>query len=170
VLSNVLYSILKSPVVGDLLLVADAHGLRSVSFQPPKYPLVKQSLPADWEHSDSALKDVRDQLQAYFSGRLQVFNLPLAPAGTPFQRSVWDALCQVPWGKTASYRQIAEAIGNPKACRAVGLANGRNPIPIIIPCHRIVGSDQRLVGYAGGLHLKKILLEREDSQSKPRLF
>ncbi len=167
---DVFYSILKSPLVGDLLLAADSLGLRNISFQPPKQPLDKQSLPADWEHSDSALKDVRHQLLAYFSGRLQLFNLPLAPAGTPFQRSVWNALCQVPWGKTASYRQIAEAIGNPKACRAVGLANGRNPIPIIIPCHRIVGSDQRLVGYSGGLHLKKILLALEDSQSEPRLF
>lgn len=164
------FSILKSSIVGDLLLAADSLGLRSVSFQSPKHPLDKQSLPADWEHSDSALKDVRDQLQAYFSGRLQLFNLPLAPAGTPFQRSVWNALSQVPWGKTASYRQIAEAIDNPRACRAVGLANGRNPIPIIIPCHRIIGSDQRLVGYSSGLHLKKILLELEDSQSKPRLF
>ncbi|MEI7701419.1 MAG: methylated-DNA--[protein]-cysteine S-methyltransferase [Planctomycetia bacterium] len=161
---------LKSSLVGDLLLAADSLGLRYVSFQPPKHPLETQSLPAGWEHSDSALKDVRDQLLAYFSGRLQLFNLPLAPAGTPFQRSVWNALCQVPWGKTASYSEIAEAIGNPRACRAVGLANGRNPIPIIIPCHRIIGRDQRLVGYSGGLHLKKILLDLEDSQSKPRLF
>ena len=164
------YCMMNATVVGDLLLAADSHGLRSVSFGSPNPVLGKPSLPADWEHSDLALKDVRDQLQAYFSGRLQRFHLPLAPAGTPFQTSVWNALCQVPWGKTASYRQIAEAIGNPKACRAVGLANGRNPIPIIIPCHRIVGSDQRLVGYAGGLHLKKILLALEETSSAPRLF
>jgi len=164
------YSILESPLVGNLLLAADPQGLRSISFQPPECLTEKPDLPNDWEYSDLALKDVRDQLRAYFSGRLRLFQLPLAPVGTPFQQSVWNALCQVPWGKTAAYREIAAAVGNPGASRAVGLANGRNPIPIVIPCHRVIGSNKRLVGYAGGLHLKKILLALEDPQSQPHLF
>ena len=101
------------------------------------------------------------QLEEYFAGRRRVFDLPLKPEGTPFMRQVWQALLTVPYGHTASYKDIAEAIGNPKACRAVGMANNRNPISIVIPCHRIVGSNGALVGYGGGLDLKERLLRLE---------
>jgi methylated-DNA-[protein]-cysteine S-methyltransferase len=95
------------------------------------------------------------------AGDLQVFDLPLAAEGTAFRKQVWAALCNVPWGATASYGQIAKAIGRPSASRAVGAANGANPLPIIVPCHRIIGSSGQLTGYAGGLHIKQYLLELE---------
>ena len=104
------------------------------------------------------------QLEGYFAGTLTTFDLPLKPKGTPFMLRVWDALCQVPYGATASYKDIAVAVDSPRACRAVGLANNRNPLPIVIPCHRIVGSNGSLVGYAGGLGMKERLLELERSQ------
>lgn len=108
------------------------------------------------------------QLEAYFAGALTVFELPLNPKGTPFMLRVWEVLRRVPYGSTASYKAIAEAVGNPRACRAVGLANNRNPLPIVIPCHRIVGSDGSLVGYAGGLGMKERLLLLERSQGAVR--
>ena len=101
------------------------------------------------------------QLKAYLAGELQSFSVPLAPCGTDFMRTVWKALCGVPYGKTGSYKEIAIAAGNPKAARAVGLANNKNPIPIFIPCHRIIGANGKLVGYRGGLDVKKILLDIE---------
>ncbi|RME83059.1 MAG: methylated-DNA--[protein]-cysteine S-methyltransferase [Caldilineae bacterium] len=101
------------------------------------------------------------QLGAYFAGELREFDLPLAPQGTAFQKRVWDYLLSIPYGRTVSYRQVAEALGNPAAIRAVGAANGANPIPIIIPCHRVVGSDGSLVGYGGGLWRKEWLLRHE---------
>jgi methylated-DNA-[protein]-cysteine S-methyltransferase len=101
------------------------------------------------------------QLNAYLAGKLQQFSLPLAPQGTDFMQTVWQALCAVPYGKTASYKDIALTIGNPKAVRAVGMANHKNPLPIFIPCHRIIGSNGKLVGYAGGLQLKQQLLDLE---------
>ncbi|MDP5293181.1 methylated-DNA--[protein]-cysteine S-methyltransferase [Oceanimonas sp. CHS3-5] len=101
------------------------------------------------------------QLDAYFSGRLQRFTLPLAPQGTPFQQQVWRALQHIPWGEHRSYGDIAGAIGNPRAMRAVGAANGRNPIAIVIPCHRVIGANGSLTGYAGGLERKRWLLAHE---------
>lgn len=101
------------------------------------------------------------QLDEYLSGRRQTFDLPLAPQGTPFQQSVWRALCAIPYGYTASYKQVASAIGNPKAMRAVGMANNRNPIAIFIPCHRVIGADGSLVGFGGGLDIKRALLALE---------
>lgn len=101
------------------------------------------------------------QLDDYFAGRLNEFNLPLAPDGTAFQLSVWNALRKIPYGETRTYKEIAEAIGNPKSVRAVGMANNRNPIVIIIPCHRVIGSNGKLVGYRGGLDVKEKLLELE---------
>jgi methylated-DNA-[protein]-cysteine S-methyltransferase len=112
------------------------------------------------------LSEVIRQLQQYFSGERTEFDLPLNPQGTPFQKTVWQALQTVPFGKTASYKAIAEAIGNPKAVRAVGLANARNPIPIVIPCHRIIGSNGKLTGYAGGLWRKEYLLNLEKTDYK----
>jgi len=101
------------------------------------------------------------ELDAYLTGELQTFSVPLAPSGTGFMRAVWTILCGVPYGKTASYKEIAISAGCPKAARAVGLANNRNPIPLFIPCHRIIGADGKLVGYRGGIVIKKILLDIE---------
>ena len=107
------------------------------------------------------LKKAGQQLQEYFSGKRKIFDLPLAPKGTTFQLEVWKALQEIPYGETRSYKDIAIAVGNHKASRAVGLANNRNPISIIIPCHRVIGSNGKLVGYGGGLHIKDYLLNLE---------
>jgi methylated-DNA-[protein]-cysteine S-methyltransferase len=118
--------------------------------------------PSGWgERDDAAQPALREQLDAYWQGGLQAFDLPLAPVGTPFQQRVWAALRTIPYGQTASYRQIAEQIGQPTAVRAVGAANGRNPIWLVVPCHRVVGSDGALTGYAGGIELKRRLLDHE---------
>lgn len=113
------------------------------------------------EEETEVLKEAYRQLDAYLAGELKEFSLPLAPRGTGFQREVWEALRRIPYGETASYKEIAEAVGRPKAFRAVGMANHRNPIPVIIPCHRVIGSDGGLVGYGGGLDLKRRLLDLE---------
>lgn len=110
------------------------------------------------------LHEAFDQLNRYLEGSLREFFLPLRPKGTPFMRRVWQALCDVPYGATASYKDIAVAIGSPKACRAVGMANNKNPIPIFIPCHRIIGAGGKLVGYGGGLAMKRRLLALEARQ------
>ena len=119
----------------------------------------------DVSPSDAAERTLLDeafrQLEAYLDGRLTVISLPVAPAGTPFQRRVWAVLQTIPYGETRSYGQVAAAVGNPKATRAVGMANNRNPIAIVIPCHRVIGADGTLVGYGGGLELKRRLLELE---------
>jgi len=107
------------------------------------------------------LLEAERQLREYFSGRRRDFDLPLAPRGTPFQTAVWNALREIPYGEARSYASLAAAIGNPRACRAVGMANHRNPLPILIPCHRVVGADGSLTGYAGGLECKRFLLDLE---------
>lgn len=106
------------------------------------------------------------QLEEYFSGKRSSFSLPMAPVGTQFRQDVWQALVTIPYGEVRSYRDIAKAIGNPKACRAVGMANNRNPLPIIIPCHRVIGANGKLVGYAGGLDCKEKLLALEKENSR----
>ena len=111
------------------------------------------------------LADTRRQISEYFAGERTAFELPLSPGGTPFQQRVWRALAEVPYGETVSYGELAGALGAPGAARAVGLANGRNPIPIVVPCHRIVGADGRLTGYGGGLERKRALLELEQRRS-----
>jgi methylated-DNA-[protein]-cysteine S-methyltransferase len=111
--------------------------------------------------SDPLLLDAADQLRAYFAGELREFDLPLAPRGTPFQREVWAAVAAVPYGRTATYSEIAAAVGRPSACRAVGAANGRNPLPVIVPCHRVIGAAGALTGYGGGLDRKRSLLDLE---------
>lgn len=107
------------------------------------------------------LRQARQELQQYFSGERKQFTIPLAQRGTEFQRAVWQALMEIPYGRTATYQDIAQAVGSPKACRAVGMANHRNPICILVPCHRIIGKDGNLTGYAGGLERKRILLALE---------
>ena len=112
--------------------------------------------------SPSALtNEAATQIQQYLAGKRRTFDLPLAPEGTAFQQSVWKALREIPYGQTWTYRQLAEAVGNPKAYRAVGGANNRNPLPIIVPCHRVIGADGSLVGYASGTHIKRFLLDLE---------
>lgn len=119
-------------------------------------------LPADAEEQATPLlQEACRQLSEYFAGTRQTFSLPLAPAGTDFQKKAWRALCNIPYGQTRTYKDMAIAIGCPKGFRAVGLANNKNPIAILIPCHRVIGANGKLVGYAGGLHLKKFLLELE---------
>jgi methylated-DNA-[protein]-cysteine S-methyltransferase len=154
------YTHLLSPI-GSLLLAADSTGLRQITF--PKNGSPASSQP-DWIEDSSALAEPIRQLRAYFAGELENFHLPLAPQGTPFQQTVWKELCKIPYGETISYGQLARRIGNPNASRAVGLANGSNPIPIIIPCHRVIGSNGKLTGYGGGLPIKEKLLALERRQ------
>ncbi len=155
--SAVCYTTFESPV-GTLLLAGDANALRLVSFESSKHAAPPQ---ADWTQDRAPFAEVIRQLQAYFRGELKEFDLPLALEGTEFQLRVWKTLRTIPYGETISYAQLAERLGNPKAMRAVGLANGSNPIPIIIPCHRVIGSDGSLTGFGGGLSTKKMLLELE---------
>jgi len=112
-------------------------------------------------HETELIRKAYEQLAEYLCGRRTSFDLPLNPDGTEFQKKVWDALCNIPYGETRSYKQVAEAVGNPKASRAIGMANNRNPIMIFIPCHRVIGADGSLVGYGGGLHIKEKLLSIE---------
>jgi methylated-DNA-[protein]-cysteine S-methyltransferase len=112
-------------------------------------------------HETKILKEAGKQLKEYMEGKRKEFTLPLAPVGTEFMIRVWKSLCAIPYGETRSYKEIAESIGNKKASRAVGLANNRNPIPIFIPCHRVIGANGKLVGYGGGLHIKSFLLKLE---------
>ena len=110
------------------------------------------------------IKEAHQQLCEYLKGERKVFDLPLNPQGTDFQKRVWKALCDIPYGETRSYKQVAEAIGNPKAVRAVGMANHRNPLLIVVPCHRVIGADGKLVGYGAGLDKKAFLLGMENDK------
>jgi methylated-DNA-[protein]-cysteine S-methyltransferase len=151
---------IESPV-GPLLLVADDRGLRNIDFLNGR--TLVQVYP-QWHEDAEPLRETIRQLRAYFAGELEAFDLALSPAGTPFQLSVWKRLCEIPYGETISYGELARRIGNPKASRAVGLANGSNPIPIVIPCHRVIGSNGKLTGYGGGLPIKEKLLALERRQ------
>ncbi len=159
-MSAVYYTMFDS-LVGPLLLAGDSNALRRVSFESGKRSAVPQ---AEWKQNQAAFTEVIRQLRAYFRGELKEFDLPLAMEGTEFQLRVWNALRKIPYGETISYAQLAERIGNPQAVRAVGLANGSNPIPIIVPCHRVIGSDGSLTGFGGGLSTKKKLLDLESKQ------
>lgn len=147
--------------LGPLLLVADDAGLRQINFPHKGRPAPVE---AEWREDASRLRETIHQLRAYFAGELEDFDLALAPEGTAFQQKVWDELCTIPYGDTITYGEIAKRIGNPSASRAVGLANGSNPIPIIIPCHRVIGSNGKLTGYGGGLPIKEKLLALERRQ------
>ena len=144
--------LVQSPI-GPLALQSDGQALTALRFGSTGDEAPQASCPV--------LEQAAQELREYFSGGRKVFTIPLSPTGTDFQRSVWSALLDVPYGATTTYGAIAAALGNPRACRAVGLANNRNPIPIFVPCHRVVGSDGRLTGYAGGLDVKRFLLELE---------
>jgi methylated-DNA-[protein]-cysteine S-methyltransferase len=159
-MSVVSFTTMQSPL-GPLLLVVDAVGLRRVRFENRKR---RAPLQPDWKEDKAPFAEVIRQLQAYFRGELKDFDLPLALEGTEFQLQVWRGLRTIPYGETISYRQLAERVGNPKAVRAVGLANGCNPLPIIVRCHRVIGSDGSLTGFGGGLPNKKKLLALESRQ------
>jgi len=157
---SVCYTQIASPL-GLLLIAGDDAGLRHIIFTSEAQP--QRSDPA-WREDAAPLTETIRQLQAYFAGELENFNLPLAPEGTQFQMEVWRRLCDIPYGQTISYGELARRVGNPKASRAVGLANGSNPIPIVIPCHRVIGSNGKLMGYGGGLPIKEKLLALERHQ------
>ncbi len=153
-----LYTHIDSPV-GPLLLAADDEGLVLIEFDSPRHRATRGS---DWrEGSNAVLTQTRAQLDEYFHGRRRAFDLPLSPRGTPFQRDVWCALQRIGYGQTISYAQLARWIGKPSAMRAVGAANGRNPLPIVVPCHRVIGADGSLTGFGGGLPTKQFLLALE---------
>lgn len=154
---DVTYTYMDS-LVGPILLARVDAGITHILFQNSKYPAKTND---HWRENRSGLRDAVDQLRAYFAGKLIDFDLPLAPGGTPFQKKVWVALREIPCGETRSYGQLAAQIGFPDASRAVGAANGRNPIAIVVPCHRVIGADGKLTGYAGGLNIKKALLDHE---------
>ena len=156
------YCYLDTPI-GELLIAGDDEALCLIGF--PEGSMRREPEP-DWIYSEKPFGAAREQLTAYFDGDLQSFDLCLRPAGTEFQIKVLDELQKIPYGTTTSYGEIAKKIGNPKAVRAVGAANGHNPIPIIIPCHRVIGSSGDLVGFGGGLPTKEALLRHEMEHSQ----
>ncbi|MNM93774.1 Methylated-DNA--protein-cysteine methyltransferase [compost metagenome] len=143
--------------IGRLLLAGDEHGLHLLHMDAAE----AYTLPPDWSEATDQLDEAVRQLDEYFAGKRQKFDLRLAPRGTEFQREVWQALLDIPFGRTTCYAELAERIGRPKAMRAVGAANGANPIAVIIPCHRVIGRDGSLTGYGGGLERKELLLRLE---------
>jgi methylated-DNA-[protein]-cysteine S-methyltransferase len=158
----VIYRFLDSPV-GGLLLARDEAGLRLMHFLSGDH---SHQLAPGWQQRDDAFDDVVSQLGEYFGGERRRFDLPLAPEGTPFQLRVWDALREIPYGETISYGELASRIGQRSASRAVGLANGSNPLPIVIPCHRVIGSNGKLTGYGGGVAIKERLLALERGEQR----
>jgi methylated-DNA-[protein]-cysteine S-methyltransferase len=156
------YAHLETPI-GTLLIVGDADALRCVTF--PQRGRVAKPEP-EWQESQRGpVAEAIRQLREYFAGRRAEFDLPLAPEGTAFQRSVWRQLQEIPYGETISYGELARRVGNPKASRAVGSANGANPLPIVIPCHRVIAGDGTLGGFGGGLTTKQTLLALERRES-----
>jgi len=150
--------------IGSLMLAGDGDYLSLLGFPSGKMKLRHE---ADWTKNVDVFKEVSFQLDRYFAGELKQFELALAPTGTEFQQRVWDALTEIPYGETWSYGELAAHIGNPKASRAVGAANGLNPIPVIIPCHRVIGSTGKLTGFGGGLETKVHLLRLESEAIAP---
>jgi methylated-DNA-[protein]-cysteine S-methyltransferase len=158
------YAVIDSPL-GRLLLGGDGEALTLINFlsgrgaMPPK---------PEWSAAIAPFQEPIRQLGAYFAGELREFDLPLAPAGTPFQHKVWQELRRIPFGETRSYGELARRLGMPTAARAVGAANGRNPLPIVVPCHRVIGSDGSLTGFYAGVGVKQALLEHERHYSPAR--
>ncbi|MFD5073271.1 methylated-DNA--[protein]-cysteine S-methyltransferase [Streptomyces sp. NPDC058371] len=151
------HTVIDSPY-GPLTLVATDGALSGLYMVGQRHRPPEEGF---GERDDTPFGETTDQLKAYFAGELKAFDLPLRLAGTPFQRTVWEQLQKIPYGETRSYGELAAALGNPKASRAVGLANGKNPVGIIVPCHRVVGADGSLTGYGGGLDRKQRLLHFE---------
>ena len=144
--------------VGTLLLTAEDGRLRGISFPGER---AAQTIGRDWCEDPAPFEETVAQLEAYFRGARDAFDLPLAPVGTPFQLTVWEALQTIPLGETMTYGALAARIGKPTASRAVGAANGANPLPIVIPCHRVIGADGSLIGFGGGVEIKRWLLDHE---------
>ena len=153
--------------VGRLLLAGDAAGLRRVHFQSGPRPLRAAE---GWRKSAAPFQTALAQLDEYFRGVRRAFTLPLAPVGTAFQLAVWEALTAIPYGETLSYGELARHLGRAGSARAVGLANGANPLPIIVPCHRVIGTDGSLIGFGGGLDIKRALLALEGAACVADLF
>jgi len=157
-MADTLYTTISSPI-DDLLLTGDGERLTQLYMRPVDGS--DWRIGPGWRRDAAPFADVESQLDAYFAGEMRAFDVPLAPAGTAFQRAVWDLLLAIPFGETASYGELARQLGKPNGSRAVGLANGSNPISIIIPCHRVIGSTGSLTGYGGGLPRKAWLLAHE---------
>ena len=157
------YTYYKSPL-GDIALTANDEGLTSLTFIDGKSEII---IPKSYQENSDKFAPVCQQLTEYFSGSRKEFDLPLAAKGTPFQQKVWQALCDIKQGETKTYGWLAKKINNEKAVRAVGSANGANPIALIVPCHRVIGCNGKLTGYAGGLALKAKLLMHEGALFKP---
>jgi methylated-DNA-[protein]-cysteine S-methyltransferase len=164
-MTSICYDYLETPI-GLLMLAGDGEVLVELGFPGGK---AARRHDESWTHASGKFKDAKNQLLAYFAGELRDFSLSLAPQGTDFQLQVWQALQSIPYGQTWSYGQLAKHIHKPKASRAVGAANGRNPIPVIIPCHRVIGSSGKLVGFGGGLETKQHLLALEKDAIHPGL-
>ena len=152
-----LYETFDSPI-GELLAVGDGEALSGLYMQAGRRPV---TVPGSWERDADPFSELREQLGEYFAGDRREFDLALAPEGSEFQLRVWEALREIPYGETESYGELAARIGHPGSARAVGAANGRNPISIVVPCHRVIGASGSLTGYAGGLERKRLLLELE---------
>jgi methylated-DNA-[protein]-cysteine S-methyltransferase len=160
------WTMIDSPL-GPLLLTADETGISGVIMDADMDERIEPS--TGWVEDPARFEEARRQLAEYFAGRRTEFDLPLSPAGTAFQREVWAALQTIPYGQVRSYGEIAAQIGRPGASRAVGLANGRNPIAVIVPCHRVIGASGALTGYGGGLRRKRLLLDLEAGLAQPAL-
>lgn len=154
-------AVIKTPL-GSTKIVGDKNGITSITVLDEETP-ISRDIPEE-------LKEVTQQLQAYFTGDLAQFNFKINPQGTDFQKRVWKALLNIPFGKTTSYLELSKTLGDIKAIRAVASANGKNPLWIVIPCHRVIGTDGSLTGYAGGLWRKKWLLEHESPSPQQKLF
>ncbi len=144
--------------VGRLVIAADDAGVRHIRFERERHAI---RVEGEWQRDAARLAFVRVQLEEYFAGARRTFDLPLAPVGSPFQLRVWEALREIPYGRTVSYSDVARKIADLESVRAVGAANGRNPLPIVVPCHRVIGADGSLVGFGGGLPRKRWLLAHE---------
>jgi methylated-DNA-[protein]-cysteine S-methyltransferase len=152
-----LHASIDSPI-GELLALGDGHALHGLYMQDGRK---RMAIAPRWKHSQAAFADVRAQLAEYFAGERVAFDTPLAMSASAFERAVWRALTDIAYGDTVTYGEIARRIGRPTAARAVGLATARNPICVIVPCHRVIGADGSLTGYGGGLERKRLLLELE---------
>lgn len=159
------YTYVDTPVGTLMLAGCRDHGLRYIAFQCGKGAMGPKP---GWKQAAEPFRAVERQLREYFDGKRTAFDLALHPKGTPFQKAVWKALLTIPYGETRSYGDIARAVGRPAAVRAVGMANGRNPLPIVVPCHRVIGAGGTLVGYGGGLPVKQALLDHERGVSAAR--
>jgi methylated-DNA-[protein]-cysteine S-methyltransferase len=151
-----LYTTVDSPI-GELLLVGDGHALHGLYMQGGR----RKRIDPDWKRADEPFAAVAGQLAEYFAGERREFDVPLVLDGPPFQRQAWHALREIPYGETVSYGEQARRIGQPDAARAIGAANGQNPIAVIVPCHRVIGADGSLTGFGGGLERKRLLLDLE---------